>query len=146
MGFSFEIDTKGMEEEIAKVRASCGAEAQKAAMDIFALKARTDLVERTPHRTGGTQQHWQIRRESDNSRTVFNAYPVMNFLENGTKARDDIEPVRKKALFWDGAAHPWARVNNPGMAARHITKKYCDTDGRWRFVAMIQEMIARIAA
>lgn len=145
MGLSFEIDTKGMEEKIARVKASCGAEAQKQALDVFGLKARTDLVELTPHRTGGTQQHWQIRRENDQSVTVFNAYPVMDFLENGTKAHD-IEPVRKKALFWDGAAHPWRRVHHPGMAARHITKNYCDTDGRWRFVAMIQGMIARAKA
>jgi hypothetical protein len=133
-----------MEEEIARVKSSCGADAQKQALDVFGLKARTDLVELTPHRTGQTRQHWEIRRESDNSRTVFNQYPVMDFLENGTKEHD-ILPVRKKALFWDGAAHPWRRVHNPGMAARHITKKYCDTDGRWRFVAMIQEMIARVA-
>jgi hypothetical protein len=134
-----------MEDEIAKVKANCGAEAQKQAMDIFALKARTDLVNLTPHRTGQTQQHWEIRREDDQSRTVFNQYPVMGYLENGTKEHD-IYPVRKKALFWDGASHPWGKVHNPGMAARNITQKYCDTDGRWRFVEMIQQMIARVAS
>lgn len=145
MGASFGIDTSGMEKQIAEVRANCGAQAQKEAMDIFALKAHTDLVEATPHRPGGggTQQHWQIRRESDNSRTVFNQYPIMNYIENGTKAHD-IEPVRKKALSWDGASHPWRRVHHPGMAARHIVQKYCNTDGRWKFVEMIQGLIARV--
>jgi hypothetical protein len=134
-----------MEEKIARVKASCGAEAQRQALDEFALKAHKDIVELTPHKTGWTQQHWQIRRDDEKSVTVFNQEPVATYLEEGTKPHL-IVPNRKGGLFWNGAPHPFLWVHHPGMAARHIVKKYCDTDGRWRFVAMIQEMIARAKA
>lgn len=33
-----------------------------------------------------------------------------------------IEPKSKKALYWPGAANPYARVHHPGTAAQHILR------------------------
>jgi len=51
-------------------------------------------------------------------------------LEMGTRAGGTIRPVNKKALYWPGAAHPVAKVEHKGMAARPYLRPALQKYGR----------------
>jgi hypothetical protein len=50
-------------------------------------------------------------------------------LEHGTRPHI-IEPSTKKALYWPGAANPYARVRHPGTPAYHLMRNALKAAGR----------------
>jgi hypothetical protein len=57
---------------------------------------------------------WEV---SGTTGRVSTDVPYWKYVEYGT-APHVITPKTKRALYWEGAAHPVARVNHPGTAAQ----------------------------
>ena len=78
------------------------------------------------------QLHQSFQRGQENERGGQNIFdvqprsievgsndPVALWMDEGTKPHE-IFPKSEKALFWVGAAHPYAKVNHPGTVPRPI--------------------------
>lgn len=66
---------------------------------------------------------WRLGRDARGLYAeVGSKVPYALALERGTPARV-IVPRRKKALHWQGAAHPVKRVRHPGTRAYHVLER-----------------------
>jgi hypothetical protein len=103
------------------------------------LDRRIDRVEELalaiyePHRKTGDYGRG-FRRERTVIRgmaaiRLVNVDPKAHILEDGSGPHV-IEPKNKKALHWEGAAHPVRRVHHPGTPAYHIMRRALRAAGR----------------
>jgi hypothetical protein len=82
------------------------------------------FFERTPKKTGGTAQKWEIERVKPFYYQIINPFgDIITFLEFGTEPHE-IKPKNKKALRWvDGGKEHFAKkVNHPGFEARRFVQ------------------------
>lgn len=88
----------------------------------------------------GSIQMRPMRMVSENTIAgLFGSFQIKYapFVELGTGPHD-ILPVRKKALYWKGAPHPFARVHHPGTKARPFLRPAAD-----KFFPQFAERIRR---
>lgn len=79
-------------------------------VDAVALDARDNLAEHS--RSGALLDSFRVRRRHLGADLVVGT-DHWSYVEFGT-APHDIEPVSRRALDWEGAAHPVRRVRHPG--------------------------------
>ena len=103
------------------------------------LERRAEKVERLalalyePHRKTGAYGRG-FRKERARVRgqaavRLVNDSGHAAILEHGSRPHI-IEPRTKKALYWDGAAHPVRKVHHPGTPAFHIMRNALKAAGR----------------
>jgi hypothetical protein len=95
------------------------------------------LAEYEPHKKSGDYgrgfrfERTRIRGQA--AVRLVNDDPKAKLLENGSRAHI-IEPKGppdgKKALYWPGAANPYARVHHPGTPAFHFMRNALRAAGR----------------
>ncbi|MFD9223814.1 hypothetical protein ACFWDI_28375 [Streptomyces sp. NPDC060064] len=85
-------------------------------MDRLGAMVEEDAKNIAPKKTG--ELAGSIRREVNNGRfRVGSDLDRALWMEEGTKPHV-IRPKNAKALFWEGAEHPYALVNHPGTQAQ----------------------------
>lgn len=103
------------------------------------LERRADRVKRlalaayAPHAKTGEYgrsfRYERVRIRGQAAVRLVNDSNHAAFLEFGTQPHI-IEPRTKKALYWPGAANPYARVRHPGTPAFHILRNALRAAGR----------------
>ena len=86
------------------------------------------LEKEAPKRTGAFARGIYHRTEDtgDGARaTFYDTQPYTPFVIEGTRPHE-IRPRIKRALFWPGAPHPFARVHHPGTRASRFREEAMD--------------------
>jgi hypothetical protein len=84
-------------------------------LDEVAKLLLKNAAEEAPKKTGKLAKSLKIEK-SNLRHAIVETVNYGVFVRKGTKPHP-IFPVKKKALFWPGAAHPVAMVNHPGTKA-----------------------------
>lgn len=69
----------------------------------------------------GLLKSWFIESIDDSQATIKTPAEYARAVNDGYEPYV-IEPVNKKALYWEGADHPVKRVNHPGFAGLHFVE------------------------
>jgi hypothetical protein len=69
---------------------------------------------------------WSIKRRGDES-DITTDDEIFGYQDKGTKGPYSIVARKKRALFWQGAAHPVRRVSHPGLKAQKFSEKIAAT-------------------
>lgn len=92
-------------------------------MEDLAEDVLQTMIATSPVKTGRLKA--DLDKEYDNrskvARIGARSVPWAIWAEEGTRPHS-IDPVNKKALWWEGAAHPVNHVNHPGGTASHFMK------------------------
>jgi len=138
------VKIKGLEELKAAFKRSPGivmSQIQKAIALSIALVNRNVKIE-TPVKTGRLRAG--IRSKiSPFKGSVESTVNYGIFIHEGTTAHI-IRPVRKRALYWKGAAHPVKSVKHPGTRANPFMKRGAER-AEGQVQAMFQVAINNIA-
>ena len=97
---SLKVDDKEFKEFLKKARRELSPQAQDKLVDKTAHQVRARLVDKTPSRSGGVRNAWQVTG-SNGERRVINMNPVMGFIEYGTPRKNPgakIYPKNAKVL------------------------------------------------
>lgn len=93
-------------------------------MERLADDVLLDMIEHAPVKSGALKA--DLDKEYDNRTKVARigaaTVPYAIYVEEGTPPHE-IWPTNKKALWWEGAAHPHHMVNHPGATATHFMKE-----------------------
>lgn len=92
-------------------------------MERLAKDVHKDMVEHAPVRTGALKADldWEYNKRHKMARIGAATVPYAIYVEEGAGPHP-IDPRYKKALWWEGAAHPVNHVNHPGTPATHFMK------------------------
>lgn len=78
----------------------------------------------------GLLKSWFIESITDDEAHIRTPAEYAQMVNDGTQPHV-IEPVNKKALYWEGLDHPVKRVHHPGTKGQHFVEKSIDdVDGR----------------
>ena len=91
----------------------------------------------------GLLKSWFIESMSDSEAVIRTPAEYAQMVNDGTDPHV-IEPVNKKALYWEGLDHPVRRVNHPGTKGQHFVEKSIDdVEGRLEgyFLKALQEVL-----
>lgn len=78
----------------------------------------------------GLLKMWFIESITDSEAHIRTPAEYAVYVNDGTEPYV-IEPVNKKALYWEGLDHPVKRVNHPGIKGQHFVEDSIDdVDGR----------------
>lgn len=90
-------------------------------MGDLANSVLNDMVETCPVDTGRLVNDLDAEVIGKDARIGAATMPYAIYVEEGA-APHEIWPNSKKALYWEGAAHPVKMVNHPGSPATHFMK------------------------
>lgn len=92
-------------------------------MEDLAKDVLHDMIAHAPVRTGRLKADlgMEYHKGSKTARIGAATVPYAIYVEEGA-APHGIDPKVKKALWWEGAAHPVNHVNHPGTPATHFMK------------------------
>ena len=97
----------------------------KVAINQSAIEISEAIKKETPvgKKNGGTLKSGIFPEFSELTAVIrpHNA-PYAGWVHNGTKPYD-IHPVKKQALYWDGAPHPCKVVHHPGIKANPFMER-----------------------
>ena len=99
----------------ADVLRECFLEAIRPCLDDVEGKMLDVLTSAAPKDTGAVRDSIKVNRVGEfewRATTPSDVAAIQNFGSGPYKIR----PKSKKALFWDGALHPVAEVNHPGVS------------------------------
>lgn len=93
-------------------------------MEDLAEDVYETMVRKAPVKTGRLKEDlaWEYDSRSKVARIGAQSVPYAIYVEEGT-APHGIDPKIKKALWWEGLAHPVNHVNHPGATASHFMKE-----------------------
>jgi hypothetical protein len=137
MSIEFTLDDKELKAMLDNARRNLSPAAQDKLVEKTAWQARTDLINLTPHRSGGTAGAWQING-SRGERKVINTSAVMRFLEKGTPENNPgskIYPKHAKALAIPLLAA--GRRTSMTQTVRDKSKRKPGSASRFSFVAWV---------
>lgn len=78
----------------------------------------------------GLLKSWFIESIDDSEAHIHTPAEYAQYVNEGTSPYV-IEPVNKKALYWEGADHPVKRVHHPGIKGKHFVEdSISDVEGR----------------
>jgi len=82
------------------------------------------MMVKVPVKTGKLKEDldWEYNTSTKVARVGAVSLPYAIWVEEGTYPHG-IDPKVKKALWWDGLAHPVNHVNHPGATASHFMKE-----------------------
>jgi hypothetical protein len=70
---------------------------------------------------------WRVNRKGDDESEVTTDDEIFGYQDQGTKGPYPIVARKKRALYWQGAAHPVKRVSHPGLKAQKFSDKIAAT-------------------
>ena len=114
-----EVDTSGLVSDFAKF-----PEAKALGLSYAAQEMVRVLMENSPV-DHGLLKSWFIESIDDSEAHIRTPAEYAHMVNDGTRPHI-IEPVSKKALYWEGADHPVKRVHHPGTRGQHFVEKSVD--------------------
>ena len=93
-------------------------------MEDLAEDVYDTMVAKAPVKTGRLKEDldWEYNPRTKVARIGARSVPYAIYVEEGTPPHS-IDPKLKKALWWEGLAHPVNHVNHPGATATHFMKE-----------------------
>lgn len=93
-------------------------------MEDLAEDVYDTMVAKAPVKTGRLKEDldWEYNPRTKVARIGARSVPYAIYVEEGTPPHS-IDPKLKKALWWEGLAHPVNHVNHPGATASHFMKE-----------------------
>lgn len=94
-------------------------EAMKLVVNETTVRLKAELQKNSPVKEGLLQGSWFLSETSDYRNVISNSREYADYVDKGTQPHD-ILPKDKKALYWEGAPHPYRVVHHPGYAGAHF--------------------------
>ncbi|MFD1832407.1 HK97-gp10 family putative phage morphogenesis protein [Streptomyces desertarenae] len=116
---SARVDTRAYERGLRRYLGRMSNDVRRA-VERTAVDVQNEARRRAPVDTGRLRSSIVHRMENRGRSVSYSVGTNVNYaaaVEFGT-APHVIVPKNRKALYWPGAAHPVAKVNHPGTAAR----------------------------
>lgn len=137
MSEEFRIDDSEFRGLMDSARRNLSPAAQSAILDKTSWQVRTDLINLTPRRSGGTAGAWDVTGHGG-ERAVVNSSAVMRFLERGTPEANPgakIFPRNAKALAIPKIAP--GRKTSMSLTVRDPKKRKPGSARKFSFVAWV---------
>lgn len=140
--FSISFDEKQLEQlgEIGKL-------AVARASELTAIELWGNVKKEAPTDHGRLAGSFEMEKRGPIGYAVSTAVEYALVVQEGSRAHI-IEPVNRRALYWDGANHPVYRVRHPGTKANpYVDRAISATEERVEEFAMqaIREAESRVA-
>ena len=129
--FSISFDEKQLEQlgHIGKI-------AVERAAELTAIELLANVKKEAPTDHGRLAGSFEMEKRGPISYAVSTAVEYALVVQEGSQAHI-IEPVNRRALYWEGADHPVYRVRHPGTKANpYIDRSISATEGRLEEFAM----------
>lgn len=129
--FSISFDEKQLEQlgEIGKL-------AVARASELTAIELWGNVKKEAPTDHGRLAGSFEMEKRGPISYAVTTAVEYALVVQEGSRAHI-IEPVNRRALYWEGADHPVYRVRHPGTKANpYVDRSISATEGRLEEFAM----------
>ena len=129
--FSISFDEKQLE-QLGRI----GKIAVERATELTAIELLANIKKEAPTNHGRLAGSFEMEKRGPISYAVSTAVEYALVVQEGSQAHI-IEPVNRRALYWEGADHPVYRVHHPGTKANpYVDRSISATEGRLEEFAM----------
>ena len=123
---SVEVDTGGILDKLSSDKVSQVKEKGLS----YASQEMIRVLQRNSPVDHGLLKQWFLESLDDSEAVIKSPAQYAAWVNDGTQPYI-IEPVSKKALYWEGADHPVKMVHHPGIKGQHFVEdSISDVEGR----------------
>ena len=123
---SVEVDTAGILDKLSPDKVSQVKEKGLS----YASQEMIRVLQRNSPVDHGLLKQWFLESLDENEAVIKSPAVYVRWVNDGTPPYT-IEPVTKKALYWEGADHPVKVVHHPGIKGQHFVEdSISDVEGR----------------
>lgn len=124
--FTIDIDTSGLTSKLSPDKLTQVKEKGLS----YASQEMIRVLQRNSPVDHGLLKQWFLESLDESEAVIKSPAAYAAWVNDGTGPYI-IEPVSKKALYWEGADHPVKVVHHPGIKARHFVEdSLADVNGR----------------
>ena len=123
---SVEVDTAGILDKLSPDKVSQVKEKGLS----YASQEMIRVLQRNSPVDHGLLKQWFLESLDENEAVIKSPAVYARWVNDGTGPYT-IEPVTRKALYWEGADHPVTVVHHPGIKGQHFVEdSISDVEGR----------------
>ena len=123
---SVEVDTAGILDKLSPDKVSQVKEKGLS----YASQEMIRVLQRNSPVDHGLLKQWFLESLDENEAVIKSPAVYARWVNDGTPPYT-IEPVTRKALYWEGADHPVTVVHHPGIKGQHFVEdSISDVEGR----------------